>query len=167
MLKILNNLSFFIEDNYRRISVREYAKIANISPPTASKQLDLLWKEKLLIKETDKQYIYYSANRDSWVFLKLSQIYWLHKLVALKEHLEKSMIDPVIILFGSLSKCETRQDSDIDVVVVSRSDKELDISNHEKQLKRKIHLLRYDNWDAIPKDIYRNIINGVVISGRI
>ncbi len=31
MLKIINNLKPFIEDNYRRISVREYARIQKIS----------------------------------------------------------------------------------------------------------------------------------------
>lgn len=167
MLKILNDMAPFIEDNYRRINVREYAKLANISPPTASKKLDLYRKEDLLIQETDKQYIYYSANKDSWVFLKLSHIYWLQRLEALKSHLEKSLVDPTIILFGSLSKCETKQGSDVDLAVISRSAKNLDLSSYEKQLKRKIHLLLYDNWDTVPKDLYRNIINGVVMSGRL
>jgi predicted nucleotidyltransferase len=167
MLKILNDLSPFIEDNYRRINVREYAKLAHISPPTASKQLDLRQKEGLLIKETDRQYIYYSANKDSWLFLRLLHIYWLYRLETLKNHLEKNLIDPTIILFGSLAKSEAKQDSDVDLAVISRSAKNLDLTSYEKQLKRKVHLLKYDSWDAIPRDIYKNIINGVVMSGRL
>ena len=36
MLKIFNELKPFFEDVYREISVREYAKLTKVSPPTAS-----------------------------------------------------------------------------------------------------------------------------------
>ena len=35
MLNIINNLRPFIEDCYRRISVREYSRLLKVSPPTA------------------------------------------------------------------------------------------------------------------------------------
>ena len=57
MLTIFNNLKPFFEDNYRRISVREYARIIKISPPSASKLLNNLEKEGLLTKEK-KNYTY-------------------------------------------------------------------------------------------------------------
>ena len=51
MLKIINDLRPFFEDCYRRVNVREYAKIMHISPPTASKILDSYHHENLLCKE--------------------------------------------------------------------------------------------------------------------
>ena len=54
MLKIIYILKPFFEDNYRRINVREYARLQKISPPTASKILEQMHKEKLLKKETER-----------------------------------------------------------------------------------------------------------------
>lgn len=51
MLKIINDLTPFFEDCYREISVREYARIMSISPPTASKLLSYYCSEKLLVKK--------------------------------------------------------------------------------------------------------------------
>ena len=51
MLNIINDLDCFFEDCYRRVNVREYARIKGISPPTASKILTNYQKEGLLFKE--------------------------------------------------------------------------------------------------------------------
>jgi predicted DNA-binding transcriptional regulator len=56
MLEIIDDIQPFIEDNYRRINIREYARIRGISPPTASKTLSRLHREGLLKKEIDRQY---------------------------------------------------------------------------------------------------------------
>ena len=40
MLEIFNTLAYFFEDNYVKISVREFAKFKKISPPHASKLLN-------------------------------------------------------------------------------------------------------------------------------
>lgn len=55
MLKIFNNLEPFFENNYKRINVREYARLKKISPPTASKLLSELQKEDLLEREDEKK----------------------------------------------------------------------------------------------------------------
>jgi predicted nucleotidyltransferase len=167
MLKLFNNLAPFFEDNYRRINVREYAKLLHVSPPTASKLLEQYLNEELLIREKDRIYLYYSANKDSPILARLSHIYWLQRLNDLQIHLERTLVDPTIILFGSLSKCEAKQDSDIDLAIISATSKSPDLGAYEKQLKRKIHLIRYDNWESVPKNIFKNIINGVVMSGRL
>jgi len=54
MLKIINNLKPFIEDNYREINVREYARLNKISPPTASKLLNYYKTQEILRKKEDK-----------------------------------------------------------------------------------------------------------------
>jgi len=107
MLNIIDNLEPFFEDNYRRISVREYARLKKISPPTASKLLLELSKEGLLKRETDRNYIYYFANKQDKVFIDMSRVYWFLKLKnsGILEVLEKELLNPVIFLFGSLSKC--------------------------------------------------------------
>src|SRR3989338_3948731 len=102
MLEIFNSLEPFFKENYRRINVREYARIQKISPPSASKYLEEFHKEVLLEKEEEFNYIFYKANKKNPLFISLSQMYWCQqfKKVGLLPHLEQELINPVIILFG-------------------------------------------------------------------
>lgn len=168
MLAIINNLEPFFIDNYRRINIREFARIKKISPPYASKLLDSFEKEGLLIKEKDRNYIFYSANKDSKEFIEFSRVYWfkVFKKIGLIDYLEKEFINPTIILFGSFSKAEIKQDSDIDLAVFTPTDKIADFDFFEKKLKRKIQLFVFRSRGEIKnKDLLDNILNGFIVSG--
>ena len=167
MLRIINDLRPFFEDCYRRINVREYAKIAEISPPTASKMLDSYHHEGLLSKEKFRNYIMFYANKDNKQFTDLSRMYWSIKLKELTDLMEKELTTPTIILFGSLSKAEAKSDSDIDLAVFAYK-KELDINSFEKKLKRKIQIFWFKSIKDIKnKELSNNIINGFVLKGRL
>jgi predicted nucleotidyltransferase len=167
MLNIINNLKPFFEDCYRRVNVREYSRIMKISPPTASKILFKLNKEGLLIIEKDRNYIFYYANKNDGIFIELSRVYWRIKLSTLIDFLDKNIINPTIILFGSLSKAETRENSDIDLCIVGDK-KELNIKNFEDRLNRKIQLFSFNSISKIKnKELANNIINGCVLKGRL
>ena len=73
MLEIFNTLAYFFEDNYVKISVREFAKFKKISPPHASKLLNFFTREGLLTKEEDRRYHFFQANRENKLFVKLQQ----------------------------------------------------------------------------------------------
>ncbi|MBS3117096.1 nucleotidyltransferase domain-containing protein [Candidatus Woesearchaeota archaeon] len=168
MLKIIYILKPFFEDNYRRINVREYARLQKISPPTASKILEQMHKEKLLKKETERLYIYYCANKDSDLLIDLSRIYWKGQLekVGLLELIEQELLNPVVILFGSLSKAEAKKDSDTDLAIFSPTKKILSIEKYEKLLKRKIQLFRFTKREEVENiNLLNNILNGYVIKG--
>ena len=167
MLKILNDLSPFFEDSYRRINVREYALLLRISPPTASKLLQQYQQEGLLLRETFKNYLLFYADKDNKEFMDLSRIYWSLKLRGLIGHLEKRLLNPTIILFGSLSKGEAKTDSDIDLAVFS-SGKEADIAEFEKALSRKIQLFWFKSIKHIKsEELANNIINGYILRGKL
>tara|TARA_Y100000310_G_scaffold329260_1_gene398753 strand:+ start:3039 stop:3548 length:510 start_codon:yes stop_codon:yes gene_type:complete len=167
MLKIINDLTPFFEDCYRRINVREYAKLINVSPPTASELLKSYKKENLLEEEKFKNYIFYFANKSDKVFIDLSRIYLKIKLKELIENFEIKLVNPNIILFGSLSKAETKADSDIDIAIISIK-KGLDLEKFEKKFKRKIQLFWFKSIKDIKnKELANNIINGYVLSGKI
>ena len=168
MLEIINNLKPFFEDCYRRISVREFSRTRKISPPTASKWLEELFKEGLLKKEKHKPYIYYFADKDSGNFIGLSHIYWQNRLEksGLLKYLEEILLSPIIILFGSLAKAEAKADSDIDLAVFSVSKKKLDLKRFEKKLKRKIQLFQFKDLDDVKsKRLRNNILNGHKLKG--
>ena len=166
MLNIINSLKPFFEDCYRRINVREYSRLRKSSPPTASKILFELNKEGLLLIEKDRNYIFYYANKNNKIFVNLSRIYWNLRLDNLVDFLNKKLTNPAIILFGSLSKAETKNDSDIDIGIIGHK-KELDIKNFENNLRRKIQLFFFSSIEDIKnKELATNIINGYVLKGR-
>lgn len=166
MLNIINNLKPFFEDCYRRINVREYSRLMKISPPTASKILFDFNKEGLLQIEKDRNYIFYYSNKNNKLFIDLSRIYWKIKLSELINYLNQSLTNPSIILFGSLSKAEVKEDSDIDICIIGHK-KELNFKNFEKNLKRKIQLFFFSSIEDIKnKELTNNIINGYLLGGR-
>ena len=139
MLKILNNIGPFIEDNYIEYSVRDYAKLCKTSPPTASKILKELEKERLLIFKEYKKSLLFRANRENNTLKTLSIAYWQEKLKDMVSYLSKELNYPKIILFGSLTKLEVKEDSDIDLYI-GINPKEINLNQFEKKLKRKIQL---------------------------
>ena len=167
MLRIINNLRVFFEDCYRRVNVREYAKITRISPPTASKLLASYKAEGLLLEEKYRNYIFYYANRENPVFKDLSRIYWRHVLQELLDFLEKKLTMPAIILFGSLAKAEAKQDSDVDLAVFALQ-KEIDTGEFERKLGRKVQVFWFKSLKNIKsKELANNIINGHILKGRV
>ncbi|HIH15681.1 MAG: hypothetical protein QT08_C0018G0004 [archaeon GW2011_AR17] len=169
MLEIFNSLEPFFKENYRRINVREYARIQKISPPSASKYLEEFHKEVLLEKEEEFNYIFYKANKKNPLFISLSQMYWCQqfKKVGLLPHLEQELINPVIILFGSFAKAEITDNSDIDIAIFSDTKKKLDLGACEKKLGRKIQIFSFQRKEDIKnKELLNNILNGYKIGGN-
>lgn len=167
MLKIINDLRPFFEDCYRRINVREYAKIIGISPPTASNLLSQYHKEGLLLKERYRKYIFFYANKDSKVFIDLARIYWREKLEELVVYLKNELVSPTIILFGSLSKAEAKPDSDVDLAVFAAK-KELKLGLFEKKIKRNIQIFWFSSINNIKaEELGSSILNGYLLTGRL
>ncbi len=170
MLRIFNNLKPFFEDNYRRINVREYARLTNISPPSASTLLKELKKEGLLKGEKERNYIFYVANREDKQFIDLSKIYWSYVLrkVGLLGYLEKEFLNlPLIILFGSLSKAEVKKDSDVDLAIFAPSKKSFSLGSFERKLKRKIQIFIFKSKEEVKnKELLNNILNGHILEGN-
>ncbi len=167
MLNIINNLIPFFEDCYRRINVREYAKIIKVSPPTASKILKKYEREGLLKKEEDRGYLLFFANKDNKELIDLSRIYWKNKLDKITKEIDKKMISPTIILFGSLSKAETKQDSDIDLALFGEK-KKINFKKFEKELKREIQIFWFKSINEVKdKTLLNNIVNGYTLKGEL
>jgi len=167
MLKIINDLRPFFEDCYRRINVREYAKIIHVSPPTASKILVSYHNEKLLLKSTYRNYIFFYANKENKLFIDLSRIYWNEKLRDLVTFIDNKLTNPTIILFGSLSKAETKSDSDIDLAIFAIK-RNLNIEVFENKIKRKIQIFLFNSIKEMKNHkLANNIINGYVLKGRL
>ena len=83
------------------------------------------------------------------------------------EFLEEKFPGTVIILFGSYSYGEDTINSDIDIAVIGTKSKETDMVKFEKFLEREININTYQNIKGIHKNLKSNILNGIILVGRI
>ena len=169
MLKIFSDLRPFFEDNYRRISVREYAGIRKISPPSASKLLETYLREGLLGREEEHRYKFYVANKDDAGFAALCRAYWLQALKksGIIDYLERECLASLVVLFGSLAQAEVRHGSDIDLALFSGASKAPDVGHFEKKLGRKIQILMFKKGEDVKnRELMSNVMNGLILSGR-
>lgn len=118
----LKVLSLFMDNPYEKYYLREAARLLKISPMTLKRSLDLLLKNKLLVKEASKNQILYSANMQNPAFrhIKISR--------SLSMLLQKDIVELIkkkvpgisaIILYGSYAKGEETKDSDVDMLVIA------------------------------------------------
>ena len=83
------------------------------------------------------------------------------------DYLEQSLAGGNIILFGSYARGEDGKGSDIDIAVIGRKEKQLDLKKFEKTLNREIIVQFYDSWKKIHEHLRNNILNGIVLSGSV
>ncbi|MBI1969512.1 nucleotidyltransferase domain-containing protein, partial [Candidatus Woesearchaeota archaeon] len=140
MLKIINNFAPFFEDCYRKISVREYARLMKVTPPTASTVLKAYHQQGFLHQREEHHHLFFSLNTEDRDVIDLSRMYWRKKLASLSQEVEKRHLQPTGILFGSLAKAEAKQDSDVDLAIFSPQNKPMNLTPYEKELKRTIAL---------------------------
>ena len=69
-----------------------------------------------------------------------------------------------IVLFGSYRRGEDVEESDIDIFLECKKEN-VNVERFEKKLGRKIQLHFQENFNAYPKELKNNIINGIVLSG--
>jgi predicted nucleotidyltransferase len=81
--------------------------------------------------------------------------------------LEENLTGGTIILFGSYAKGEDIKTSDIDIAVIERKKKQLNLEKFEFILNREINIQFYDSWRNIHKYLKNNILNGIVIAGSV
>jgi len=154
MLKIFDELKPFLEDVYNDISVRQYAKLISVSPPTASKLLNEFYSKGLLLMEKKGIYIYYRANRENSLLRDLARAYWKFLLGSLFKPIHKEFLFKPIILFGSLYKCENKKDSDVDLYI-DINPKNINLYDIEKKLARRIQI--HFNNESKNKELINNI----------
>ena len=108
----------------------------------------------------------YRANFDNKIFKRYKLTYNLSAILesGLVDFIKESIMPKSIVLFGSYSRGEDIEGSDIDLFVECKKE-ELTLKSFEKKLGRKIELHFKENFTSYPKELKNNIINGIVLSG--
>ncbi len=153
------------------LNQRQIAKSLNVSQPAVMKALPDLEEESLIkIKqdmETKRWSIELNRAHHRVIQLKRADNLKLIYETGLADFLEKEFAGATIILFGSYSKGEDIINSDIDIAVIGRKEKRIDLTKYEKELGRQININFYDSFKKIHKHLKENLCNGIVLVGGV
>jgi len=155
----------FLDSPAYKFGLREISRKINLALPSVKKYLIELEKQKLIRKEEEKGNPVYLAERDSEKFKfykKLSIQYELFES-GIVDYLWKKLSPEAIIFYGSYSKGEATENSDIDLFAIGKKEK-MNLENFERMLSKRIHLI-IDKLEKIPKELKNNLANGIVLKG--
>lgn len=171
MFRKLNILKFFFEEPSREFNVREVARLLDISPATASKDLKSLVKQGLLKERKERMLNLYKANIEDELYRDVKIFYNIRKLKesGLISALNKFYLKPAIIMFGSCASGMDTKTSDFDLLIVSEKTKEFpEIKKFEKGLNRKLQIFVVKGIRNLKNGhLINNVLNGIVIQGNI
>jgi|SRR3989344_973416 len=159
-------LQEFFDFPKKDFQIRELSRRIKLAQISVTNHLKSLLRENLITKE--KKYIYpsFRANINNEIFklLKKQNLLFRIKTLGLTDFLEEKFKPNCIILFGSASRGEDTENSDVDLFIQS---KELDLNliKYEKLLNRKINLLFEPNIKNLNKELLNNLINGEKLYG--
>ncbi len=151
------------------LNQRQIANLIKVTPPAVMKALPRLGKLDFIKINQDKETKRWSIelNRDNHKTLQLKRIDNLKQLYefGLVDLLEQEYAGATLILFGSYSRGEDLFNSDVDLAIIGRKDKNINLTEYEEKLERKITLNFYDSFSKIHKNLKENLANGILLGG--
>jgi len=153
-------------DNYfELIKISKEIRLAHTS---VKNHLETLIKMNIIKRENilGIKKNYYVANRDNFNFINYKKIYNLDILnkSGLIKYISDKFMPSCIILFGSFSRGEDINSSDIDIFIEC-SEKNVDLTKYEKILNRRIELHFKKNFKSYSSELKNNILNGLTLYG--
>ena len=151
----------------KKMRVRQIEREVKLPLPSVIRYCKELEKEEILKKETISGVSTYSADRTSKKFLMAKRLFNIKSIFesGLLDYMIGEYFNPVIVLFGSYSKGEDIENSDIDLYIETPKKQEFNLQKFEKILSRKIQVFNYKKIKDVPnRHLSNNIINGVTIN---
>lgn len=155
---------------YAKMRVRGIEKNLKLPLPSVIRYCKELQSEGILTTLKTGNVVFYTADRSNENFLLEKKLYNIKLLYlsGLVEFIKKELSNPAIVVFGSYAKGEDIEDSDIDLYIETPSNKELNLKDFEKKLKRKIQIFRHKNLQEIKNNhLANNIMNGITLNNYI
>jgi len=153
------------------LNQRRLANVLGVSPPAIMKALPILKDKGLVAIQQDKESKRWAIemNSDSHIAMQMKMVDNLRQVYEsrLADFLEEELAGATIILFGSYSRGEDTQLSDIDIAVIEHKYKVLNLNKYEKLLSRTVNVNFYESWSGINKHLRNNILSGILLHGGI
>ena len=144
--------------------IREIGRKINLAQTSVRNNIQNLLKYGLIEKKKSKPFDGFIANRGNEKFLFYKRIYNLFSLYGLRNKL-MSLYPKAIVVFGSYGLGEDIEGSDIDICIISKVRKDLNLKSFEKYLGREINVIVVDSLSKLDKSIEKKVLNGVIIYG--
>ena len=160
--------NYFFENPTKKLRVRHIERVVKVPLPSAIRYVKELKKEGILRESEVSEVKFYSADRSSTNFLIEKRLFNVKSIYdsGLIDYIIEEDNNPLVILFGSYSKGEDVENSDIDIYIENIKNKRLKLNKFENVLNRKIQVFCFKSMKNIPnKDLSNNIVNGVVLNG--
>src|SRR4030042_67441 len=159
-------LQEFFDSPRKNFQMREISRRVKLAQVSVINHLKALQKENLILKEKKGVYSTFRANRENEEFklLKRQNLVLRIHACGLISILDEELKPNCIVLFGSGSRGEDTELSDIDLFVQAE-EKEIELGKYEKMLNREIKLFFEPQISALSKELMNNIINGQIIYG--
>ena len=163
---IMSVMEIFFKEPTKIHFIREIGRKINLAQTSTKNNIKKLEKEGLIIKKHSKPFDGFIANRENEKFLYYKQIHNLYSLYDIKNKLIQEFYPKSLVLFGSYLRGEDNETSDIDLLIVSKIKKNIDLSKLEENLKRKVHLTFVKDIPNLDKELKNKIKNGFVLYGE-
>ena len=147
--------------------IREIGKKIKLAPTSVRNNMKEIEKMQLIEIKESKPFNGFVANRENEKFLFYKKVYNLYTLYELQEKLIESFHPRAIVVFGSYSRGEDVESSDIDLLILSKTKKEINLKEFERKLLRKINVIIVDSLNKFDKPIQKKIRNGFTLYGEI
>ena len=149
------------------LNQREIARLLAVSPTAVAKALPALQGLLNVTKSRKMNLVNVTLNRENAKAIAFKRVENLKLLY------ESGVVDFVyerfpgcaVVLFGSFSKGEDTENSDIDVAIIGSKPKRVDLTLYEKLLERKVYFHYYESLDKISHELRMNILNGITMIG--
>lgn len=154
----------------KKHNLKEISKESGLAHTSVKNYIEILKKDGIIreIKEKrgERTFPLYVADVNSESYRKQKIVNNVTDILAsgLIDYLRDETMPNSIILFGSYSKGEDLEDSDVDLFVEAK-EQHLDVARFESILKRSIQLHFRESINMCPKNLRNNIINGFTLFG--
>ena len=159
---------YFFLNPTLKLRVRQIERVVKVPLPSVIRYTRELDEEQILNSSEIANITTYSADRTSKQFLLEKKLFNIQQLFSseLIKFLVEELSNQTVVVFGSYSRGEDIEKSDIDLYIETPSKKKINLEKFEKILQRKIQVFVYNNIQDIEnKELINNIVNGITLNG--
>ena len=152
-------LEIFYENPEKMFTVRELSRKTKLPKSTVHKHLFELKKEGLITKD--------NLSSNTLIFKTKKANFFIEKIIesGLVDELVRHLMPSCIILFGSIRKGESNNESDIDLFVETSLKKIISLESFERKLKHKVQIHAESSIKKVNPNLLNNIVNGIKLYG--
>ena len=155
---------FFLEPTSLHF-IKEISRKINLAPTSVRVHIADLFEKELIIKKESRPFDGYVANIENDLFSLYKRAYNLTTIKNIREKLAEVLDSEVISAFGAYSFGKDIETSEIDILIISKVKKKINLDEFEKALNRKIKITIVDEFSNLDKDLQKKVVNGLVIHG--